>query len=55
MLKPTINFDEFELPFISNIEIEEYDDFNSNEKGGVLPPFGSGTTTRMLPEFEEAK
>ncbi len=30
------------------------DDFNSNEKGGVLPPFGSGTTTRMLPEFEEA-
>ncbi len=29
------------------------DDFNSNEKGGVLPPFGSGTTTRMLPEFEE--
>ncbi|MCE3296089.1 MAG: hypothetical protein K0R65_1803 [Crocinitomicaceae bacterium] len=30
------------------------DDFNSAEKGGVLPPFGSGTTTRMLPEFEEA-
>lgn len=30
------------------------DDFNSNEKGGVLPPFGTGTTTRMLPEFEEA-
>jgi peptidyl-prolyl cis-trans isomerase SurA len=30
------------------------DDFNSSEKGGVLPPFGSGTTTRMLPEFEEA-
>jgi peptidyl-prolyl cis-trans isomerase SurA len=30
------------------------DDFNTNEKGGVLPPFGSGTTTRMLPEFEEA-
>eukprot|EP01041_Mallomonas_annulata_P038600 gene38600-62137_t len=29
------------------------DDFNTNEKGGVLPPFGSGTTTRMLPEFEE--
>ncbi|MFN5417885.1 MAG: peptidylprolyl isomerase [Flavobacteriia bacterium] len=29
------------------------DDFNSNEKGGVLPPFGSGTTQRMLPEFEE--
>lgn len=30
------------------------DDFNTSEKGGVLPPFGSGTTTRMLPEFEEA-
>lgn len=30
------------------------DDFNSNEKAGVLPPFGTGTTTRMLPEFEEA-
>ena len=30
------------------------DDFNSSEKGGVLPPFGTGTTTRMLPEFEEA-
>lgn len=30
------------------------DDFNSNEKGGVLPPFGSGTTTRMLPAFEDA-
>ena len=30
------------------------DDFNSNEKNGVLPPFGSGTTTRMLPEFEDA-
>jgi peptidyl-prolyl cis-trans isomerase SurA len=30
------------------------DDFNTNEKGGILPPFGSGTTTRMLPEFEEA-
>ncbi|MGV3632351.1 MAG: peptidylprolyl isomerase [Bacteroidota bacterium] len=30
------------------------DDFNSADKGGVLPPFGSGTTTRMLPEFEEA-
>lgn len=30
------------------------DDFNTNEKGGTLPPFGSGTTTRMLPDFEEA-
>lgn len=30
------------------------DDFNTNEKGGVLPPFGSGTTQRMLTEFEEA-
>jgi peptidyl-prolyl cis-trans isomerase SurA len=30
------------------------DDFNTNERGGVLPAFGSGTTTRMLPEFEEA-
>jgi peptidyl-prolyl cis-trans isomerase SurA len=30
------------------------DDFNTNERGGTLPPFGSGTTTRMLPEFEDA-
>lgn len=30
------------------------DDFNTNEKGGMLPPFGSGTTTRMIPEFEDA-
>ncbi|TNE53017.1 MAG: peptidylprolyl isomerase [Bacteroidetes bacterium] len=30
------------------------DDYNTNTKGGVLPPFGTGTSTRMLPEFEEA-
>ncbi|MES2588008.1 MAG: peptidylprolyl isomerase [Bacteroidota bacterium] len=41
--------DDFEK-LVSNFS----DDFNSNEKGGVIPPFGSGTTTRMLPEFEEA-
>jgi peptidyl-prolyl cis-trans isomerase SurA len=30
------------------------DDPGSNGKGGVLPAFGSGSTTRMVPEFEEA-
>lgn len=30
------------------------DDYNTSEKGGVLPPFGTGTTTRMLPAFENA-
>ncbi len=30
------------------------DDPGSNGKGGVLPVFGSGTTTRMVPEFEDA-
>lgn len=29
------------------------DDPGSSEKGGKLPEFGSGTTTRMVPEFEE--
>jgi peptidyl-prolyl cis-trans isomerase SurA len=29
------------------------DDPSSVERGGVLPLFGSGTSTRMLPEFEE--
>ncbi len=29
------------------------DDPGSSEKGGRLPEFGSGTTTRMVPEFEE--
>ena len=29
------------------------DDPGTSEKGGVLPEFGSGTTTRMVPEFEE--
>jgi peptidyl-prolyl cis-trans isomerase SurA len=29
------------------------DDPGSNSKGGVLPAFGSGTTVRMVPEFEE--
>lgn len=29
------------------------DDPGSNQKGGVLPNFGTGTTTRMVPEFEE--
>lgn len=30
------------------------DDPGSNGKGGVLPMFGSGATTRMVPEFEDA-
>lgn len=30
------------------------DDPSTNKKGGVLPAFGTGTTTRMVPEFEEA-
>ena len=30
------------------------DDPSSNKKNGVLPPFGTGTTTRMVTEFEEA-
>lgn len=30
------------------------DDPGSNQKGGILPQFGTGTTTRMMPEFEEA-
>tara|TARA_B110000285_G_C15116923_1_gene614677 strand:+ start:89 stop:2044 length:1956 start_codon:yes stop_codon:yes gene_type:complete len=30
------------------------DDPSSNKKGGVLPTFGTGTTTRMVPEFEDA-
>jgi peptidyl-prolyl cis-trans isomerase SurA len=30
------------------------DDPSSANKGGVLPNFGTGTTTRMVPEFEDA-
>jgi peptidyl-prolyl cis-trans isomerase SurA len=30
------------------------DDSQTADKGGVLPLFGTGTTTRMVPEFEEA-
>lgn len=30
------------------------DDSQTADKGGILPPFGTGTTTRMVPEFEEA-
>lgn len=30
------------------------DDPSSNKKGGVLPTFGTGTTTRMVPAFEDA-
>lgn len=30
------------------------DDSQTAEKGGELPLFGTGTTTRMIPEFEEA-
>lgn len=30
------------------------DDPSSNQKGGELPVFGTGTTTRMVPSFEDA-
>src|SRR5690606_29891539 len=30
------------------------DDAQSAQKGGELPPFGTGTTTRMIPLFENA-
>lgn len=30
------------------------DDPSTNKKEGVLPAFGTGTSTRMVPEFEEA-
>jgi peptidyl-prolyl cis-trans isomerase SurA len=30
------------------------DDPSTSNKGGVLPPFGTGTTTRMVPVFEDA-
>ncbi|MFZ9028295.1 MAG: peptidylprolyl isomerase [Crocinitomicaceae bacterium] len=30
------------------------DDPSTSDKGGVLPSFGTGTTTRMVPEFENA-
>lgn len=30
------------------------DDGQTSQKGGELPLFGTGTTTRMVPEFEEA-
>lgn len=30
------------------------DDPSTNSKGGALPAFGSGTTTRMVPNFEDA-
>lgn len=35
--------------------VQKYsDDPSSNKKGGILPAFGSGTTTRMVPSFEDA-
>ena len=35
--------------------VEKYsDDPTSNKKEGLLPAFGTGTTTRMVPEFEQA-
>ncbi len=33
---------------------EHSDDPGSSQKGGELPAFGSGTTTRMVPAFEDA-
>jgi len=29
------------------------EDLSSKQKGGILPEFGTGTTTRLIPEFEE--
>lgn len=51
--------DEIYSKLISGEKFEELaanfsDDPGSSEKGGKLPEFGSGTTTRMVPEFEEA-
>ncbi len=35
--------------------VERYsDDPSTNKKNGVLPAFGTGATTRMVPEFEDA-
>jgi len=45
-LQAGVNFEELAANFS--------DDPGSSEKGGKLPEFGSGTTTRMVPEFEEA-
>lgn len=37
------------------ILVEKFsDDPSTNKKSGVLPAFGSGTSSRMVPEFEEA-
>jgi peptidyl-prolyl cis-trans isomerase SurA len=37
-----------------NLAKEYSDDPGSSQKGGELPAFGSGTTTRMVPAFEDA-
>ena len=37
-----------------SLAAEFSDDSQTADKGGVLPLFGTGTTTRMVPEFEEA-
>ncbi|MFM7857076.1 MAG: peptidylprolyl isomerase, partial [Flammeovirgaceae bacterium] len=37
-----------------NLAKEFSDDPSSNQKGGELPAFGTGTTTRMVPSFEDA-
>lgn len=34
--------------------VKHSDDPSSKDKNGVLPQFGTGTTTRMVPEFTEA-
>lgn len=51
--------DEIYAKLVSGEKFEELaanfsDDPGSSEKGGKLPEFGSGTTTRMVPEFEDA-
>lgn len=38
----------------ATLSSEFSDDGQTAEKGGELPLFGTGTTTRMVPEFEEA-
>lgn len=45
MLKEGASFDQ--------LASEYSDDSQTADKGGVLPLFGTGTTTRMVPEFEE--
>lgn len=51
--KPGEGYSTDEVNFENNVELYS-DDPSSNKKKGVLPAFGTGTSTRMVPEFEEA-